>query len=191
MTERQTLYVAYSTTGGYSRDPDPEDNWDAGDQYQQQTTTGVYLDSVGYCDTVEVVGDPVVAGDEIHIVKQVYETGSTFGRSTGHVDYSLATKDPKLAYMVERAVEEGHKIYGTFHGYRRPAGKKEPKAFTVDGVRFRYDSYSIYLDDFRISLSGAGYFEALTDVTVETFRVGRGGKATRDDGPDYEVSYEY
>lgn len=85
----------------------------------------------------------------VHVVYMIYDTGDSFGRATGKIDIMHCTSNEDAA----------HKL--------------------ADMVTKNKDEYSLkFTDDFgreiSISNSGAGYFESISYVGVESFTVGKG-----------------
>lgn len=99
-----------------------------------------------FCDECFDLGEPVVAGDKVHVVYVVYDTGDSFGRSTGNGELVWVFKDEELA---RKAVSE---------------------------IEKNSEKYSIKIDlgenrSMTWSNPGAGYFENITLVKYETFVV--------------------
>lgn len=99
-----------------------------------------------FCDECFDLGEPVVAGDKVHVVYVVYDTGDSFGRSTGNGELVWVFKDEELAL---RAVNEIEKNSTEF-------------SIKIDLGENRA---------MRWSNPGAGYFERVTKVTYATFEV--------------------
>jgi hypothetical protein len=132
-----------------SREPDPEDSWDAGD-YD------------GYVDSVEAFwvdrpADPIqwhgstfeadgaVPGDRVYVVVADYASGSTFGTTAGSHEVLNVFKSGAAALGLAQAAEQ-------FTGAERAPGSLATWEFEHDGQKY----YASWL----------GYFENLRDVRV-------------------------
>lgn len=90
-----TVYCMYSQTRWVTREADPTDDWDAGDEDGDYEVTGVSL-MPGWRDSIDSP-DEIKAGDIVWAVWVVYGTGSTFGSSGGEGQILTVTKDAELA----------------------------------------------------------------------------------------------
>lgn len=93
-TDRELPFVTawVTTSSEYTREPDPDDEWDVGDSHETLTGKGV---SVGVpemqqrelandkCFNQEHIGFMPKAGDVVYLVVERYADGCTFGHTSG------------------------------------------------------------------------------------------------------------
>lgn len=141
------VIVSAETEVWSTRDPDPDDSWDAGDtagrvvgvrawtarEWEQKTRYGGYAHWEGDL--------PVEPGDCVYAVVADYESGSTFGRDGGHASVVDVFTDVETAGACARAAEQA-------------------------------ESYRFYFQDREYYASWQGYFESLNEMQVWAVKVG-------------------
>lgn len=145
------LYLSYDSETHTTRDADPDDPWDAGDETGDFWVTGVSL-TPGMRDLYETDED-IKVGDPVWVVYVSYDSGSTFGTSGGYGEIIAVTKSAEAAQAAWGWTEEqiGHKYT------RKGKGKKDfawPSGLTEPAY-----------------LSCVGYFEHNQVVKVDNFVV--------------------
>lgn len=89
------LYCSYDQRSWTTREADPEDPWDNGDDDGSYDVIGVHLTG-GYRDAIDSHED-VAVGDTVWVVWVQYGSGSTFGTDGGYGSIVCATKNAELA----------------------------------------------------------------------------------------------
>lgn len=129
-----------------TRDPDPDDSWDAGDtagrvvgvnawtarEWEREPRYGSWDGWSGELD--------VQAGDYVYAVVADYESGSTFGRDGGHASVVDVFTDIETAAALAKVAESA-------------------------------EDYHFYFGDRDYYASWQGYFEYLNDMKVWAVRV--------------------
>lgn len=89
------LYCSYTSNTWSTRDADPEDPWDSGDEDGTYDVVGVHL-GAGWYDAFDSP-EEVVVGDKVWVVWVQYGSGSTFGSDAGYGSIVAVTKNEDLA----------------------------------------------------------------------------------------------
>lgn len=102
------LYLAWTTHCTGVIEPNPDDEWDAGETFSDVSFGSLTLDGSGYCGRIPCTTDTVDVGDTLYVVAVVYSTGNTFGRDNGGcVQPLIATPSRTIADAVEAWVGGG------------------------------------------------------------------------------------
>lgn len=108
----------------------------------KQKHTG--MEYICYNSEVFSVPAETKVGDDLYVVSVHYNSGDSFGRSTGNGEAVFATTKPADARLVEQAFNKDD-----------------------NGRRFSFDVVLANGESVMINNPAAGYFERLTDVTVD------------------------
>lgn len=131
-----------------TRDPDPDDSWDAGDtagrvvgvnawtarEWEREPRYGGYDSWSGELD--------VQPGDYVYAVVADYESGSTFGRDGGHASVVDVFTDIETADACAQAAEQaseyrfefqGREYYASWQGYFEYLNEMRVWAVRVNG----------------------------------------------------------
>lgn len=117
--EKEYIFVTYDERTYLTRDPDPDDNWDAGEAHTDFTLERVFLDKPKdiYCKALEKRHD-FESGTSVFVVVVRYSTGNTFGHETGRGCIVEVCKTFEEAQQVSRLCESGdHPQSYTWRGY--------------------------------------------------------------------------
>lgn len=88
-----TVFISLTSWREMTRDPDPEDSWDAGDEDGDVSINGLSL-SVPPIEFDQIDTDEdIKPGDTVWLVSCVCGTGSTFGSSGGYFSPLFISKD--------------------------------------------------------------------------------------------------
>lgn len=104
-----SVEVRVSVETWVSREPDPEDRWDQGDEHG--TVTGVEVRYIPGNEAKETfLGSQfnvdAQPGDVVFVVLADYESGNTFGRSGGQYQLLDVFTDVKDAYALAKAAQD-------------------------------------------------------------------------------------
>lgn len=142
------IVVSVDTEVWQTREPDPDDSWDAGDtsgrvvgvrawtarDWEQERRYGGYDSWDGDLD--------VSAGDYVYAVVADYESGSTFGRDGGHASVVDVFSDIETADACAEAAEQaqdyrfefqGREYYASWQGYFESLNEIRVWAVKVNG----------------------------------------------------------
>jgi hypothetical protein len=142
------LYVNYSESrrGGEAMDDGP---WASHEpEYIDLTIKHLYTEKDNYAEEVKAFFEPKV-GDDGYLVTARYQTGSTFGTTSGKFVFVACYDTYDMAKELAREIEKH---------YDTRKNRKESYSFTP---KTPYDG--------KIWCSWIGYFERLEDVEVDSY----------------------
>ena len=133
------LYCSYISNTWSTRDADPEDPWDSGDEDGTYDVVGVHI-SAGWYDAYDSP-EEVVVGDTVWVVWVQYGSGSTFGSDAGYGSIVAVTKADGIAQAAAAWAE------GTIsHGRKKSADAPPWPKSLGDTDQAVYQSWNGYFE---------------------------------------------
>jgi len=112
-----TVFISLTSWREVTRDPDPEDSWDAGDEDGDVSINSLSL-SVPPIEFDQINTDEdIKPGDTVWLVSCVYGTGSTFGSSGGYFSPLFVSRDKAGAKEFYAAAEVSKDYDVPWNGY--------------------------------------------------------------------------
>ena len=134
---------------GTLREPDPDNEWDGGETFEEHSITGFRL-SKEYADVI--VDFHPKRNQAYYLLYAIYDTGGSFSREYGKITFIDLYEDKEVAYSNLKILEEHNEKY-----------KNDT---CIDGAY----SVEIFEDDFKKRIycpPWIGYFESLSSVYAE------------------------
>ena len=143
-----------------------EDQWDRDDTNTTHHISGIKL--VGKNDYTDLtVPFKVEPGKTYYLLSVIYDTGDSFGRDEGRIEFIELYTDLELAKKNQAVIEDHNKKYRKVYHYDR----KTPKLVMENQVGTEIDYYPTWY----------GYFERLSYVSVDSVMVEYHSKGSEDD----------
>lgn len=145
--------------GGYSRHPDPNDEWDRGEEYTNHNIVGAVLvdDETERRPWYDFDTDiDVKVGDDVWLVYVVYSTGSSFGKVDGCIRYIDLFTDADEAFQLSRDIKADYeKDFNAWKNNKQSHKEETEIAYTHNGQKKTTWCYV-----------WKGYFDRLQSVEV-------------------------
>jgi hypothetical protein len=150
-------------SGYVTREADHNDEWDADDISYTHSVMGIRTVEEGYSDVT--VPFEVVEGKEYYLVYVTYSTGDSFHHEEGCVRYIDLFESFDKANALAKAIETH---YSFSDNEQRWADKKvkPPKGYKEWTLSYKNEADQ----EIETHVSWAGYFERMSNVTVERVR---------------------
>lgn len=137
--------------GGCLREPDPDNRWDSGHYFTEHNITGFKVG--GKYGDLEVDFTPK-KNTSYHLLYITYDTGDSFGRSDGHIEFVDLYQDFEVAEANQKRLLDHYNKWENDHSC---SDKKWSTKLVAENK-----------NEYKYSVPGLGYFDNYVTVHLET-----------------------